>query len=96
MGPDHSTGRGERWEQFGIPCHLINAPQLPHRLHCDSSLTADLAIYSYIVTVSGQYLSVAITLSNKMDFSYCDNIVGFCKSSHKYVTGPGKINRVVL
>ena len=37
---------------------------------------------SYIVTVSGQYLSVAITLSNKMDFSYCDNTVIFHKFSH--------------
>ena len=65
---------------------------MPHRLRCDSSwldrvskklsVKADLAINSYIVTVSGQYLSVAITLSNKMDFSYCDNTVGFCKSSH--------------
>ena len=54
-------------------------------VNCDSSwldrvgkklsVKADLAIYSYIVTVSGQYLSVAITLSNQMDFSYCDNIV---------------------
>ena len=32
------------------------------------SLKADLAVYSYIVTVSGQYLSVVVTLSNKMEF----------------------------
>ena len=70
---------------------------MPHRLRCDSSwfdrvskkpsLKADLVIYSYIVTVSGQYLSVVITLSNKMDFSYCDNTVGF----HNLVTYRGSI-----
>ena len=32
--------------------------------------------------MSGQYLSMAITLSNKTDFSYRDNMVGFHKSSH--------------
>ena len=42
-----------------------------------SSLKADLAFYSYIVTVSGQYLSVAITFHNKIDLDYCDNMVGF-------------------
>ena len=70
MGPDHGTGRGGYWEQPSTPCRLIDAPQVPLRLRCDSSwldrvgkkptLKADLAIYSYIVTVSGQYLSVAI------------------------------------
>ena len=88
MGPDNSTGRGGCWVQFGTSCRLINASQVPHRLRCDSSwlgrvgkkpsLKADLAIYSYIVTVSGQHLNVAIMLSNKMDFRYCDNMVSFC------------------
>ena len=65
---------GAAWH--AMPCHLIDAPQVPRKLCCDSSwldrvgkkpsLKADMAIYSYIVTVSGEYLSVAITLSNKM------------------------------
>ena len=47
-------------------CHLINAAQYPHRLCGDSSwldwvdkkppVKADLAIYGYIDTVSGQYV----------------------------------------
>ena len=60
------------------PTGSIVTPQLGK----EPSLKADLAIYSYIVTVSGQYLSVAITLSNNIDFSYCDNTVSFHKSSH--------------
>ena len=76
MGPDHGTGRGGRWSSLAPHAALL----MPHRLCCDSlwldrvgkkpSLKADLLIYTYIVTVSGQYLSVAIKLSNKMDFSY--------------------------
>ena len=90
MSPDHDTGRG------GAACRLIDAPRcpigsvvIPHgsvdRVGKNPSLKADLAIYSYIVTVSVQYLSVAITLSNKMNFSYCDNTVSFHKSSHIYM-----------
>ena len=83
--PDYGTSKCGSWQQPSTQCCLLGAPQVPHGLHCDSSwpdrvgkkpsLKADLVIYSYIATVSGQ--CVAITLSNKMDFSYCDNTVSF-------------------
>jgi len=34
------------------------------------SVNADLLIYSSFVTVSGQCMSVAIIISNKMDFNF--------------------------
>ena len=34
---DHSTSRDGHWKQFGALCCLINAPQWPHRLFCDST-----------------------------------------------------------
>ena len=47
------------------------------------SVKADLAIYGYVLGVSGQWVSVAIImLSYKLDFSFCDNSVGFCKLNH--------------
>ena len=48
----------------------------------------DLTIYGYIVTVSEQCLSVAIILSNKMDFSFCVCVAGFPKSGHIYCNTP--------
>jgi len=46
---------------------------------------ADLLIYSNCITVSGQYWSVAIIISNKiMYFNFCACMVGFPKSSHIY------------
>jgi len=40
----------------------------------------DLVIYSYVVTMSRQYLSVDIILSNKMDFKFVRTwIVSLCQ-----------------
>ena len=38
-------------------------------------------------------MSVATILVTKMDFSYCDNTVGYCKSGHIRICegGDGKI-----
>ena len=47
-------------------------------------MKADLAIYSLIVGMSGQWLNAATMLNNKLDFYCCDNSIGFCKSSHIY------------
>ena len=47
-------------------------------------MKADLAIYTYVLAVPGQYESVALMLSYKMDFNCCANRDGFCKSSHIY------------
>ena len=77
MGTTHNTGRGGHWEycSLGPYATLLMPPQVPNRLCCNSSwpdrvgkrlsVQAELAIYTYIVTVSGQYLSVAITLRIK-------------------------------
>jgi len=78
--PYHEESR-HQMEQFWITCHLIKAPQWPHRV-CDGlawldrvgkklSVKANLLICSNCVTVSGQCLSVAIITSNKMDFNSC-------------------------
>jgi len=47
-----------------------------------SCVKADLLIYGNIFTASGQGLSVAIKLSNKMDFNFCSCMDGFPKFSH--------------
>ena len=45
-------------------------------------MKADLAIYMHVLGVPGQYESVALMLSHKMDFNCCANRDGFRKSSH--------------
>ena len=45
-------------------------------------MKADLAIYTHVLGVLGQYKSVALMLSHKMDFNCCANRDGFLKSSH--------------
>ena len=44
-------------------------------------MKADLAIYTHVLGVPGQYESVALMLSHKMDFN-CANRDGFHISSH--------------
>ena len=44
---------------------------------------ADLAIYSLIVGMSGQWENVATILNIRLDFHCYDNSVNFCKSSQK-------------
>ena len=48
------------------------------------SVKADLAIYTHVLGVPGQYKSVALMLSHKMDFNCCAYRDGFCKSSQPY------------
>ena len=45
------------------------------------SVKADLFIYSHVVNVSGQCTSASLALSFNLDFSSCDSLVGFYKSS---------------
>ena len=45
-------------------------------------MAANLAIYTYVLGVPGQYESLALMLSHKMDFNCCANRDGFHKSSH--------------
>ena len=48
-----------------------------------ASVKADLAIYTHVLGVPGQYESVALMLSHKMDFNCCANRDGFHRDSHK-------------
>ena len=45
-------------------------------------MKVDLAIYSHAVDVGGQRMSESLILGHNLDFSSCDIMVGFCKSSH--------------
>ena len=47
-------------------------------------MKADLAIYTHVLGVPGQYESVALMLGHKMDLNCCANRDGFPKSSHIY------------
>ena len=42
----------------------------------------DLAIYTHMLGVPGQYKSVALMLGYKLDFSCCANKDGFCRDNH--------------
>ena len=68
---------------------------MPPSTYCDSlwlvwvrkkpSIKADLVIHSYIDTVSGEYLSVAIMLAIRFQL-LCNFRDSFCKSSvHTYI-----------
>ena len=88
------VGRDGRQQQFDISSSHSSVHQWPHRPCSGPSwfyrvgkrppVKVDLAIYSLIVGMSGQWLNVATMLNNKLDFYCCDNSVGFCKSSHIY------------
>ena len=89
--PVNLVGRDSHQQQFDTPSSLISAHQWPHRLCSRLSwfyrvgkrlpVKADLAIYSNVV-MSGQWENVATVLNIKLDFYCCDDLVGFCKSSH--------------
>ena len=51
-------------------------------------MKADLAIYTHVLGVPGQYESVALMLSHKMDFNCCGNRDGFRRDSRilRFVT----------
>ena len=92
MYTNHRIDWDGRWQQFSTQATLFTAPQWSHR-PCNAptrlyrvgkkpSVKADLAIYSQIADASGQCMSVSLILGFKLDFSSCDNLVSFCKSSH--------------
>ena len=47
-------------------------------------MKADLAIYSQAVDVRGRCMSESLKLGHNLDFSSCDIMVGFHKSSHNF------------
>ena len=92
MYTNHRIDRDDHWPQLGVQPNLISAPQWANR-PCNAptqfnrvvekpSVKADLAIYSHAVDVCGQCMSESLILGHNLDFSFCDIMVGFCKSSH--------------
>jgi len=79
---------GQNW----TPNYPINAPQGPRMVYYGSlwldrvgtrpSVKVDLLIYTSLIIVSGQCTSVAIAISNKINFNSCVYMKGFHKSSH--------------
>ena len=67
-----------------VPHRPCSGPLWFYRVGKRPPVKADLAIYSLIVGMSGQWVNVATMLNNKLDFYCCDNSVSFCKSSHIY------------
>ena len=63
------------------PC---NAPTQFYMVGKKPSVKADLAIYSQAVDIRGQCMSESLILGHNLDFSSCDIMVGFRKSSHNY------------
>ena len=94
MYTTHRMGQDGHCQQFHTTLTLISAPQGPHR-PCNApmrpytvgkkpSVKADLAIYGQAVDVRGQCMSESLKLGHNLDFTSCDIMVGFHKSSHKY------------
>ena len=92
MYTNHRIDLDGRWQQFGTQPILISAPQLAnrpydtltrfYRVGKKSSVKADLAIDSQAVDVHGQCMSESLIVGRNLDFSSCDIMVGFHKSSH--------------
>ena len=80
------------WQQFGTQPILISALQWAcwpcnartqfYMVGKKPSVKADLAIYSQAVDVRGRCMSESLKLAHNLDFSSCDIMVGFRKSSH--------------
>ena len=75
---------GRLWQWFR--CYLLNrqqcVPMRPCTVGKKPSVKADLAIYSQAVDVRGQCMSESLKLGHNLDFSSCDIMIGFHKSSH--------------
>ena len=89
MYTNHRIDRDGHWQQFGTQPILISAPQWAswscnaptgfYRVGKKPSVKADQAIYSQ------RCMSESLRLGHNLDFSSCDIMVGFHKSSHIYV-----------
>ena len=95
MYTNHRIDQVGHSQQFGTQPILISAPQLAcwpcnaltrfYMVGKKQSVKADLAIYSQAVDVCGRCMSESLILWHNLDFSSCDIMVRFCKSSHNYV-----------
>ena len=98
MYTNHSIDRDGHWQQSGTQPILISAPQwacwpcnVPTQFYMigkKPSVKADLDTYSQAVDVRGQCMSESLILGHiiiiiiNLNFSSCDIMVGFHKSSH--------------
>ena len=95
MYTNHRIDRDGHWQQSGTQPILISAPQWAcwpctaptgfYTVGKKPSVKADLAIYSQAVDVRGRCMSESLKLGHNLDFSSCDIMVGFHKSSHIYI-----------
>ena len=97
MYTNHRIDRDGHWQQFGTQPILISAPQWAcwpcnaptwsYTVGKKPFVKADLAIYSQAVDVRGLCMSESLKLGDNLDFSSCDIMVDFHKSSHKLSFG---------
>ena len=66
---------------IGPVMHQLGLTRLAKKL----SMKADLAIYGQAVDVRGRCMSESLRLGHNLDFSSCDIMVGFHKSSHIFL-----------
>ena len=94
MYTNHKINQDSHWQQSDTQPILISAPQWPNRTYNaptrlyrvgkKPSGKADLAIYRHTVDAARQCMSESLILRHNLDFSSCDILGSFCKSSHKY------------
>ena len=92
MYTKHRIDRDGHWQQFCTQPILISAPQWAcwpcnaptwfYTVGKKPSVKADLAIYSQAVDVRVRCMSESLKLGHNLDFSSCDIMVGFHKSSY--------------
>ena len=95
MYTNHNIDRDGHWQQFNTQPILISAPQWAcwpcnaltwfYMVSKKLFVKTDLAIYSQAVDVCGRCISESLKLGHNLNFSSCDIIVGFHKSSHIYI-----------
>ena len=94
MYTNHRIDQDSHWQQFGTrpirisapqwACWPCNAPTRSYTVGKKPSVKADLAIYSQAVDIRGWCMSESLKLRHNLDFSSCDIMVSFHKSSHIY------------
>ena len=73
-----------------------NPPTRFYKVVKNLSVKADLAIYSHAFDVGGQCMSESLTLGQNLDFSFCDIMAGFCKSSHIQIPEVNKVFKAII
>ena len=82
MYTNHRIDRDGHWQQFGTQPILISSCNALTRFYTVGKKPSVKAIYSQAVDVCGRCMSELLKLGHNLDFSSCDVIIGFHKSSH--------------